>query len=70
MLEREILPIVQYYAYVETKQDTNRPSDLMDMYLDISSQHGNFDTSVVTGPDEIYPVFRKLFEKQKGSATK
>lgn len=70
MLEQQVLPVVQYYAYVETKQNINRPSALMSMYEDIALTHDNFDTSVVTGPEEIYPVFRKLFEKQKGSATK
>lgn len=70
LLERDLLPILQYYAYVETKRDSNRRSDLMGMYNDISDRHRNFDTSVVTGPEEIYPVFRKLFEKEKASSTK
>jgi uncharacterized sporulation protein YeaH/YhbH (DUF444 family) len=70
LLERDLLPKLQYYAYVETKQDTNRPSALMQMYEDISGANRNFDTAVVTGPEEIYPVFRKLFEKEKGSASK
>lgn len=70
ILETKILPIVQYYAYVETKESIDRPSALMDMYKDISETWQNFDTTVVTGPEEIYPVFRKLFEKQKGSGAK
>lgn len=70
LLLKSILPIMQYFAYVEIKQNENRPSGLWDMYEKIRTTHENFDSTVMTDINEIYPVFRKLFERDKGSATK
>ena len=70
MLESKILPAVQYYAYVEIKDNKDRGSDLWDMYNEIQATHTNFATSVIHDAAEIYPVFRKLFEKEKASGAK
>lgn len=70
ILESKILPVVQYYAYVEIKKNEDRPSDLWDMYNEIQAANSNFATSVIHDAAEIYPVFRKLFEKEKASGAK
>lgn len=70
LLETKILPVVQYYAYVEIKRSKDRSSTLWDMYSKIRARHQNFDTVVVHDAAEIYPVFRKLFERNKGSSAK
>lgn len=70
LLENYLLNVVQYYAYVEIKDQKyrgNRDSDLWDMYDDIRSTHSNFDITQITDVTEIYPVFRKLFEKDKAT---
>jgi len=70
LLTKNILPIVQYYAYLEIKHNMNRGSDLMGLYEQIAETHDNFATVVATDPSEIYPVFRSLFEKKQGSKSK
>jgi len=70
LLERKILRKVQYYAYVEIDQQTGRDSDLWDTYDEIRNSNGNFDMTVINDATDIYPVFRRVFEKNKGSSIK
>lgn len=70
ILTTTVLPIVQYFAYVEIKQSAHRSSDLWDLYHSIRETHHNLDTAVISDVSEIYPVFRRLFEKDKKSSTK
>lgn len=64
ILTKKILGLVQHYAYVEINR-RGTDSDLWPYYEDIKLTHDNFDMSVITGAEDIYPVFRKLFEKKK-----
>lgn len=67
VLHREILPICQYYAYVEIDPRGGKDSDLWDSYDQVRAENENFDTTVITDAADIYPVFRRLFEKEKTS---
>lgn len=64
ILERSILPISQYYAYVEIDRRGGKDSDLWPYYEEIQSRHRNFAMTTISDVAEIYPVFRKLFERK------
>lgn len=64
MLAQEILPICQYYAYIETYSDDHISpflSVVWSGYDELAGQHPNFAMSRVANAGEIYPVFRELF---------
>lgn len=62
-LMEEILPLTQYYAYVEiTEQGTRQ---LWHTYQDIQHRYPEqFAMQPIRGPADIYPVFHDLFRKQ------
>jgi uncharacterized sporulation protein YeaH/YhbH (DUF444 family) len=64
VLTKKILGMVQHYAYVEIDR-RGSDSDLWPYYEDVKLSHDNFDMSLITDATDIYPVFRKLFEKKK-----
>ncbi len=75
MLMQSILPLVQYYAYIEIA-DEDSPIDvggkeLWRAYAGLKEAAPNFALARVAGRADIYPVFRKLFARQtsKGAAT-
>lgn len=63
LLTNSILPLVQYYAYVEiTPQDHQT---LWYEYERVQEQFpGSFAQQQIAEPGEIYPVFRRLFERK------
>lgn len=63
VMENQILPISQYFAYVEVDQARTRNSDLWPHY-DTLKSHKNFVMSKVKDVSDIFPVFRSLFEKK------
>lgn len=68
-LANSILPLSQYFAYVEVREGANpdKPtgSELYPHYKPLADVHKNFVMSVIGNVNQIYPIFRKLFEKQK-----
>jgi len=63
VLANKIMNLVQYFAYVEIAQH-NRGSDLWPYYEDVKLSNDNFDMTTITDVTDIYPVFRKLFERK------
>ena len=64
VLEQKILPLVQYFAYVEIT--TGPHQNLWLEYEQIREQFGDsFAMQTIVEPSDIYPVFRKLFEKKE-----
>ena len=64
LLRQEILPICQYYAYIEAySEDQIAPflSVVWSGYDEITDEHENFAMRRVSSPSDIYPVFRELF---------
>lgn len=61
-MAHKLLPNMQYFAYVEIDRRGGRDSDLWKSYEDALSKYEQFSMNVITGPTEIYPVFRRLFE--------
>lgn len=64
IMETRILPVCQYYAYVEIDRRGSKDSDLWPYYETLCDKHDNFDMTVITDVNKIYPVFRGLFEKR------
>jgi uncharacterized sporulation protein YeaH/YhbH (DUF444 family) len=68
ILQNKILPMVQYYFYIEVEQEggwrSGRPSDLWEDYEALCNRTPNMDMGKITDPADIYPVFRGLFEKR------
>ncbi len=61
LLANDILPLVQYYAYVEIADEAQ---NLWHEYEKIAAQHKRqFALQRIHGREEIYPVFRELFRK-------
>jgi uncharacterized sporulation protein YeaH/YhbH (DUF444 family) len=63
-LEDRVLPITQYFAYIEVMPEDHHPSaDSVAWagYKEISPKYSHFAMRRVSSPAEIYPVFRELF---------
>ncbi len=63
LLAESILPLVQYFAYIEITE--GEPQNLWHEYQALAgSQGGLFAQQRIAGPADIYPVFRELFRKR------
>jgi hypothetical protein len=62
LLINSIMPMVQYYAYVEITD--GEPQNLWEEYTQIPAHHPHFAMQKIETPADIYPVFRELFKKQ------
>ena len=63
ILGEGILPLAQYYAYIEITE--GEPQNLWVEYEQLQAAHpGHFAMQRITGPADIYPVFRELFRKR------
>lgn len=62
LLVDKIMPLVQYYAYVEITE--GQPQNLWEEYSKIAAYHPHFAMQNIQSPADIYPVFRELFKKQ------
>jgi uncharacterized sporulation protein YeaH/YhbH (DUF444 family) len=72
MLTEDILPVCQYYAYLEVGRDAEhfppgfmrRDSDLWQTYSVVARNGAPLAMRKVTHRRDIYPVFRELFQKK------
>ncbi|MGE0371058.1 MAG: YeaH/YhbH family protein [Gammaproteobacteria bacterium] len=62
LLIEKIMPLLQYFAYVEIKPDEHQ--SLWREYLHVRARCANFALQRIDGLTDIYPVFRKLFKKK------
>jgi uncharacterized sporulation protein YeaH/YhbH (DUF444 family) len=62
LLVNRILPLVQYYAYVEIQAEN--PQSLWHEYEHVKAVTPNFAMQRILGLEDIYPVFRELFSKK------
>jgi len=61
LLADRILPLVRYFAYVQVVQDEQ---SLWQEYSRLVPLFPHFAMRKVSGPGDIYPVFRDLFKKE------
>ncbi len=62
LLVNTVMPLVQYYAYVEITD--GQPQNLWREYELIPNYQPHFVMRKIEQPSDIYPVFRDLFKKQ------
>jgi hypothetical protein len=62
ILTKQILPLVQYYAYVEIMPRYHQ--SLWEAYLAVKEQYQQFALQTIHGPADIYPVLHELFKRQ------
>ena len=75
LLGSDILPLCQYFAYIEVGAEAtlrhgfpSPPTDLWRTYGQIAAEHRNFAMRKVADPTQIFPVFHELFAKQREKA--
>jgi uncharacterized sporulation protein YeaH/YhbH (DUF444 family) len=61
LLAGSILPLVQYFAYIEIAAE---PQNLWLEYQRLLGSHENFAMQRIEELEDIYPVFRELFSKK------
>jgi len=62
LLESKIVPLVQYFAYIEIAE--GEPQNLWREYAKVMADHPQcFAMQQIGGLTDIYPVFRELFRK-------
>lgn len=66
VLNQEILPITQYFAYIELNNRSNS-STLWPHYETVETEHANFAMERITSAADIFPVFRGLFDTKEGA---
>lgn len=63
LLEQSLLPLTQYFAYIEITDGP--PQNLWQEYAKLETSHGNrFAMRRIATVADIYPVFRDLFKQQ------
>jgi uncharacterized sporulation protein YeaH/YhbH (DUF444 family) len=66
LLEDRLLPLAQYFAYVEITR--RPPQELWRHYLQLEQAHpGLFAQRRIQRPEEIFPVFHELFQKRQAA---
>lgn len=76
LLTHDILPVCQYYAYLEVGRDSEhfppgfirRDSDLWQTYAEICRAGAPMAMRKVSHRRDIYPVFRELFARKQAQA--
>ena len=72
MLNAQVMPIVQHYAYIEILDEREMSvfasdeagAELWRAYRGVSAAWKNFAAKRIAKPADIYPVFRELFAKE------
>jgi uncharacterized protein len=72
LLEDEILPVCQYFAYIETSHG-ERFNDAVETpvwqgYSEVAERRRNFAMRRVAAPEDIFPVFHELFSADSAAA--
>ncbi len=62
ILASQILPVVRYYSYIEITRRAHQT--LWREYEQLQAQFDNFAIQHIREPEDIYPVFRELFQRQ------
>jgi uncharacterized sporulation protein YeaH/YhbH (DUF444 family) len=71
LLKSSILPLSQYFAYIEVSEPVQgrpRESIVWSAYSEVMEEHANFALQRVFSASDIYPVFRELFSRTERAA--
>lgn len=64
LMSEDILPMSQYYAYVEVRPEDAGEGQLWPIMESLVNEYDHFAMTQIHDVGDIYPVFRKLFEKK------
>lgn len=70
LLNEKLLPITQYYAYIEILSENDysyagkEETDLWEHYQGVAERNEHFQMKRIRSPKDIWPVFRELFSKK------
>lgn len=64
LMSEHILPMSQYYAYVEVRPEGSGEGQLWPIMESLAKEYGHFAMTHIHDIKDIYPVFRELFEKK------
>jgi uncharacterized sporulation protein YeaH/YhbH (DUF444 family) len=64
LLTDDIMPEVQYYAYIQVGNHPGYVSDIWASYESVAKEHSHFNMKQVHEDADIFPVFKQLFEKK------
>ncbi|MBS0470884.1 MAG: YeaH/YhbH family protein [Proteobacteria bacterium] len=75
MLNQLIMPLCQYYAYIEILDEREMEvfasdesgAELWRAYRTVAEEWDNFETKRIAKPADIFPVFRELFKKTEAA---
>ncbi|WP_263770435.1 YeaH/YhbH family protein [Propionivibrio soli] len=62
LLENALLPVCQYFAYIEITDGA--PQNLWEEYQKLQGSHEHFAMQRIATVTDIYPVFRELFKRR------
>ena len=62
LLQEKIMPLLQYFAYVEIMPRHHQ--SLWEVYLQLQESYANFAMQNIDQASDIYPVFRELFKRK------
>lgn len=65
ILHNQLLPLVRYFAYIEITERQHQ--SLWREYVQLTEVHPHFAIKHIKTVDDIYPVFRELFEQSVGA---
>ena len=76
MLNQQIMPLCQYYAYIEILDEREMEvfasddsgAELWRAYRTVAEEWNNFATKRIAKPADIFPVFHELFKKTEAVA--
>ena len=76
MLNDQIMPLCQYYAYIEILDEREMEvfasddsgAELWRAYRTVAESWNNFATKRISKPADIFPVFRELFKKTEATS--
>ncbi len=76
MLNQQIMPLCQYYAYIEILDEREMEvfasddsgAELWRAYRTVAEDWNNFATKRIAKPADIFPVFHELFKKTEAGA--
>jgi uncharacterized sporulation protein YeaH/YhbH (DUF444 family) len=75
ILTNDLLPITQYYTYIETQTGSYRElsrskgSIVMDLFVNLQAKFKNLQVASLSSIDDVFPTFKK-FTEEKGRMTK
>jgi len=69
ILERQLMPVCQYFAYIEVTEPRSAPSPSLvwQGYGPLATRLSNFAIRRASDPGDIYPVFRDLFAAEQST---